>query len=330
MRFPFVSAKTKRVLEEQLETAKQKTVAAKEKLKSTQARYEAAKEKLVGQKAFLEEILRQNEQMKAEVEEARRINALHTDPRALLSLRFLRGQGLEIGALHRPTPTAQGTTTRYFDYLSTEENEKRCSEMIELGYSLVKVDYIGNAETLETIADDSLDFIIANHVLEHCQDVIGTLKNFLRKLRKEGALLISLPDKRYTYDFKRPITPFEHLIQDHVQGTAQSLYPHYVEAYQSGAFKGVGMAIFEGRLLSEEELLRDPHVDMHFHVWGQFDMLDLFMRLKREHGFPWEFEGLLRHGGEVVFALRKETVEEWDRGNPATKPSTNEPSLGPP
>ena len=39
------------------------------------------------------------------------------------------------------------------------------------------VDVVDDAQTLATFPDESVDFVIANHVLEHLEDPIGALEN---------------------------------------------------------------------------------------------------------------------------------------------------------
>jgi len=45
------------------------------------------------------------------------------------------------------------------------------------------VDIVTEGETLEGVADNSEDFVIANHMVEHCEDPIGTIRHMLRVLK---------------------------------------------------------------------------------------------------------------------------------------------------
>lgn len=74
--------------------------------------------------------------------------------------------------------------------------------------------YICEASNLEAIGDENYDFLIASHCLEHCANTLETVKEWLRIVKKGGALLLILPDKKYTFDHNRPITTFEHLTDD--------------------------------------------------------------------------------------------------------------------
>jgi|GEM_PF-3489854 len=249
----------------------------------------------------------------------------NTDMRFLLSYRFLRGEGLEIGALHFPLPLAPGVRVKYYDYRSREENIRKYPELP--ADKIVRTDYVGDGEKLELVPAGSLDFLVANHMLEHCQDVIGTLKLFYSKLRPEGVLFISLPDLRHTFDCRRAPTPFEHLERDHREGPAVSLYSHYrdvlanwsdrqsasVRALNGGSREPLDEAAFH-------TAVRGTHVDWHFHAWTQSEIQELFLRLRRDHGLQWEIEAAARNGIEFITVLRKTAVETFDRNEPDFRP----------
>ena len=74
--------------------------------------------------------------------------------------------------------------------------------------------YICEANNLDAIPSEKYDFLIASHCLEHCANTLKTVEEWLRVIKKGGAILLILPDKRYTFDYSRPVTTFEHLIND--------------------------------------------------------------------------------------------------------------------
>ena len=59
-------------------------------------------------------------------------------------------------------------------------------------------DIIDDGEVLSKVADNTYDFVIANHFLEHAEDPFSTLKNFARILRPGGMIFMAIPDKRWT------------------------------------------------------------------------------------------------------------------------------------
>jgi predicted SAM-dependent methyltransferase len=77
---------------------------------------------------------------------------------------------------------------------------------------LVEVDIVDNGEALSSIENGMVDFVVANHLIEHCEDPIGALSNWLRATRKGGIVYMAVPDKRFCFDHKRPLTEFDHLL----------------------------------------------------------------------------------------------------------------------
>ncbi|WP_142785572.1 methyltransferase domain-containing protein [Changchengzhania lutea] len=75
--------------------------------------------------------------------------------------------------------------------------------------------YICEANNLSMIKNEKYDFLIASHCLEHCANTLKTIEEWLRVVKKGGAILLILPDKKYTFDNKRPITTFKHLTEDY-------------------------------------------------------------------------------------------------------------------
>ena len=217
----------------------------------------------------------------------------HVGVREQLANKYISGSGIEIGALHFPQPVPEGTKVTYVDVGSAEEMQEKFKE-VEVKKNLITVD---NAETLELFNDDHQDFVIANHVLEHCEDVIGTLKNWVRVLKPGGKLFIALPDKEQTFDKLRPITPFSHLVSDHLEGPKASREHHYREWYA----------------LSEEEDGKDieakvsaamaSHQNIHWHVWDEMAMWELFVSVTSFVNIRLlEYR---RNGIEVVWILER-------------------------
>jgi hypothetical protein len=81
---------------------------------------------------------------------------------------YLSGEGIEIGALHNPLPMPRSARVRYVDRLPVSELRAHYPELEH--EPLVQVDILDDGERLATIADSSLDFVVANHFLEHTQD----------------------------------------------------------------------------------------------------------------------------------------------------------------
>jgi len=141
------------------------------------------------------------------------VNPIKSDFRKAFGY-FLYGDGIEIGALHQPL-SLRGTRVRHIQYVDRMPVVQLRNHYPELSsYELVQVDIIDNGETLSAINENSLDFIIANHFIEHTRNPIGTIQTWISKLRVGGIIYMAIPDKRYTFDVGRPLTKIEHLIED--------------------------------------------------------------------------------------------------------------------
>jgi SAM-dependent methyltransferase len=159
---------------------------------------------------------------------------------------------------------------------------------------------VDDGERLASIGDGTQDFVIANHFLEHCQNPIGALVSMFRVLRAGGILFLAVPDKRYTFDVDRPITPLEHLLRDHREGPAWS-YRQHCEEWVSLVERLRAPREIETRLA---ELAERNH-PIHFHVWTQTEMLELFVALRRLVALDVEL--IASRDGEVVAVVRKVT-----------------------
>lgn len=223
----------------------------------------------------------------------------------------LRGVGMEIGALNNPMVVNPGVKVLQFDYLDTAGLRIHYPEWADI--EIVNVDVIGDVHNLDSIfVHDSLDFVIANQIIEHVVDVLGTLIQIYQILHLGGILHLAIPDKRLTFDQDRPRTSLDHLIEDHrVPKGAQieeRVYQHYREwvelvpqYYPEDRRKYVG---------NLERLWNDRYA-IHLHVWEPDDWSSILNYLN-QNGYPFY---LVDHSNvpcqdrnEFVLILRKEAV----------------------
>jgi hypothetical protein len=85
------------------------------------------------------------------------------DPlRCKIAAHYLKGNGIETGALHFPLKVPLGATVRYVDHLPVGELR---TQYPELGASpLVHVDVLDDGEKLPRFKDATVDSVIANHL----------------------------------------------------------------------------------------------------------------------------------------------------------------------
>ena len=209
---------------------------------------------------------------------------------------FIRGEGIEIGALHMPLRVPRSAKVRYVDRLSVAELRRHYPELNDK--DLVRVDIIADGERLESISDSTQDFVIANHFIEHCQNPIGAALNMLRVLKPGGVLYLAIPDKRNSFDVDRPVTTIEHVMRDHQEGPEWSKRQHFEEWTRL-------VNKVQDDEAAEREIAQNLLIDysIHYHVWTQAEMLELMVALRKIVSF--EVELCLKNGPEVIFILRK-------------------------
>jgi SAM-dependent methyltransferase len=133
--------------------------------------------------------------------------------REKLAVLYLRGEGLEIGALHLPLKTPENVKVRYVDIVTREENIRRFPELD--ASRIVTTDYLENGFELSGIPDVSQDFVIANHVLEHSGNPLKVLHNWGRVIKPQGIMMVTVPVADRCFDKGRSETPLEHFMEDY-------------------------------------------------------------------------------------------------------------------
>jgi SAM-dependent methyltransferase len=228
--------------------------------------------------------------------------------RAELAANFLVGEGLEIGPLHQPLALPRHAHARYVDRMKVAELRSEYPELAE--WNLTEVDVVEDGERLTTVSPESQDFIVANHFLEHCENPIGTIETHLGKLKPGGVLFYAVPDKRYTFDFRRPVTPLEHMIADYEEGPERSRAGHYddwtrlvIGEEETGTAPEEIPADWVEHRARELEAAK---YSIHMHVWTQAEFLRLILACRERLGFPFDIEVAAKQAIEFMVVLRKE------------------------
>lgn len=89
--------------------------------------------------------------------------------------------------------------------------------------------FIADTTDLSIIADNSYDFLISSHVIEHIADPIKALNEWKRVVKPAGFLLIIAPNMNFTYDRNRLLTKLDHIINDFKNHTNESDSTHFEE-----------------------------------------------------------------------------------------------------
>jgi SAM-dependent methyltransferase len=221
-------------------------------------------------------------------------------PRSFLAMRYLRGEGLEIGALHNPVFTGPFVKVKYVDRMSLADLVGQYAELANL--KLVDPEIIDDGEKLSKVTGGSQDFIIANHFIEHCEDPIRTLRNFSEKLRASGVLYLAVPDKRRTFDRKRESTSFSHLVRDFEEGAGWSRDGHFHDFVRNITLP-VGANAEEIQVTIQD--LKNRDYSIHFHVWTGPEFYEFLEKSIARYQLPLNILKMRSVLDENIFILQK-------------------------
>lgn len=71
--------------------------------------------------------------------------------------------------------------------------------------------------------------LLASHVLEHVANPLKALYEWQRVVSPGGPVLLVLPHRDHTFDHRRPVTPLEHILEDHRAAVAEDDLTHLDE-----------------------------------------------------------------------------------------------------
>lgn len=109
------------------------------------------------------------------------------NPEAKICIPYCIGKGLDIGCGGNKTvPSAIGV-----DIIKGKGKYGNQQSAIS------QADIITSGDNLYMFKDNELDYIVSRHNLEHYVDIIKTLEEWKRVLKKGGKLCLVIPDNRY-------------------------------------------------------------------------------------------------------------------------------------
>jgi SAM-dependent methyltransferase len=171
-------------------------------------------------------------------------------------------------------------------------------------YDLVEPDVIADGHQLSSVDDASVDFVIANHVIEHLEDPITALESYARVLRPGGVLYMAVPDKRVTFDRDRPVTEVGHIISDRLNGADGSRQAHFQE------WARLVDQVDDSKVEAKATALDELDYSIHFHTFVPSSFVELIAESKRQFGLALNVEELVRHGHEFIVLMRKPALAE--------------------
>jgi SAM-dependent methyltransferase len=180
---------------------------------------------------------------------------------------FLDGlKGIEIGG---SAHNAFGLDTKNVDY-TEEVTVFKQAELDAEGESL-PIDIVAMGDDIP-LPDESQDFVISSHAIEHFIDPVRALKEWYRLIRPGGYIYIIAPHKERTFDKDRPRTPLSELIERHANN------------------------------------LPNPEVNKHFSVWTTEDFVELVEYLGWSLVFVEDVDDKVGNGFTIVIQKGEDNV----------------------
>jgi SAM-dependent methyltransferase len=134
---------------------------------------------------------------------------------------YTRGRGIEIGPGISPQVLpAENVEVRYLERSPIEDwellyNKSGKYTITDAQRKLFPRYIIGDAQRLDIIEDESLDFIFSSHVFEHFTNPLGTLEIWHRKIRSGGHIVGVVPEAHNCFDILQPLSKEEQWLEEY-------------------------------------------------------------------------------------------------------------------
>lgn len=237
-----------------------------------------------------------------------------------------RSRILEIGPSYSPiAPKAQSWQTYIVDHASKDDLiRKYAIEGVETE-AIEDVDAVWTSGPLSDAVPAALhgtfDAVIASHVLEHVPNYLGFLHSAESLLKPAGSIRLALPDRRYCFDFFKPITTTGDVLEAYAEKRSrhsvatlwnQSAYSVRLSANVSwppALTSRVGFAgAFPSRATVDDKFLSTSNTEyLDCHAWhftpAAFRLVQL--ELAQLGLSSWQVDTLETNGAEFLAVLHR-------------------------
>lgn len=134
-------------------------------------------------------------------------------------------------------------------------------------YKKTGYQFIDEATDLRNCGNEIYDFVLSCHSLEHVANPLKALKELNRVLKKEGTMILVLPDKRFTFDSARSYTTMDHLKKDFENDVSEDDSTHF-EEFISLYKRDADPAIPDMVRLRQQVLQNSKYRCVHHHVFS--------------------------------------------------------------
>ena len=137
------------------------------------------------------------------------------------------GKILEVGPSYGPVaPKSEGWNTRTLDYTTKEALVAKFASLPGADVARIEeVDFVWRggklSEAIPAHERGTFDACIASHVIEHTPDLVSFLNSLEVLLKGDGIVALAIPDKRYCFDYFRPLTTTGQVVAAHMEERSQ-------------------------------------------------------------------------------------------------------------
>ena len=236
--------------------------------------------------------------------------------------------GLEIGPLASPVVSKQEGAIYYVDYADAEFLRNRYKDDPNVDTSkIVSIDAIWGERSLkEAMNGQSVDYIVASHVVEHVPDLVTWLSELHSVLHQGGQVRLVVPDKRYTFDYLRQVSRLSDILTAYVV-RARVPQPHEIFDFclnkvtidtaaawrnEIDATKLTKDFTFEGAMrLARDVIDNGTYHDVHCWVFTPFSFTQLCCELAKAELLKFACEYFIDTAhGELEFYVALKTSQD--------------------
>lgn len=135
-----------------------------------------------------------------------------------------------------------------------------------------------DGSALSRIADQSYDFVLSCHNLEHLANPVKALMEWKRVSRPNGGLILVLPHYRRTFDHRRAPTPVDHMLRDYETNMEEDDLSHLPEILRLHDLS-IDSAAGTPQEFRERSLKNFSNRCLHQHVFNERNSRELLLRL---------------------------------------------------
>ncbi|MBM4162917.1 MAG: class I SAM-dependent methyltransferase [Lentisphaerae bacterium] len=139
--------------------------------------------------------------------------------------------------------------------------------------------YIAEACDLRFAPDNTYDFVISSHCIEHLANPLRSIREWIRVTKNGGILALVIPHKDKTCDHDRPVTSLDHLIHDFQDNVDETDMTHSAEILElhdrGGDSRDADKAALHQRVFSNHECRW-----MHHHVFDTQASIEMVNYMK--------------------------------------------------